>query len=83
MFVCRDCGDMFVLPVVHRDAHAFDYGPYEEYYVCPHCGSNSFEDAPQCNACGGYIYDEYYEINDTKYCPDCVYKGSIFDRTVL
>ncbi|MBQ8605556.1 MAG: hypothetical protein IJ408_02365 [Clostridia bacterium] len=47
-YVCQNCKRGFETPGVAYDSHKTSMPrAYEEYAVCPHCGSTAFEDAPE------------------------------------
>lgn len=78
MFVCLDCGELFSEPSCWEETHGFDYGPYERMSGCPRCGE-AYVETFECDCCGEYIIDDYYIINDEKYCSDCVIKCKLSD----
>lgn len=36
---CRECQEQFDAPYVYYETHGFHEPPYEEWQVCPYCGS--------------------------------------------
>lgn len=79
MYICEDCGNTFEHPKLIQETHGLECGPYEKWNVCPHCNSSAFVETCKCKSCGFYITHFYYETDDGIYCPECIYKGSIFD----
>ena len=73
-YVCLECGCVFDEDdILHLyDTHGLDFGPYE-HYACSPCCRESYVDAYECDCCGEIITtDQYVEIDDKKYCWDCV-----------
>lgn len=46
MYRCRDCYNEFEEPKLTRDPVGEYHGQtaYEDWYVCPHCGSDDYEE---------------------------------------
>lgn len=44
MYKCRECGCAFEEPRRWVERHGFTYGPFEEWSVCPYCGSCDYDD---------------------------------------
>ena len=63
-YVCADCGSLFDDPLV---VHPSD--PYDTTRHCPYCHSENFDEAVECECCGG-IYTNDLTINGV--CKDCV-----------
>lgn len=40
MFICRNCGELFVEPHVYCETHGFTDGLYERQSCCPCCGGD-------------------------------------------
>jgi DNA-directed RNA polymerase subunit RPC12/RpoP len=64
MYKCRDCGKVF--------ENAEEKGTRGEYLpecTCPHCGSEDYDKAIECEECG-----EYYLADDLTegVCPECI-----------
>lgn len=49
MYRCNDCGADFGNPKIERD-------DWEEYYVCPRCGSEELDEMQPCAVCGNPAY---------------------------
>lgn len=49
MYRCNDCGADFEKPKIERD-------DWEEYYVCPRCGSEELDEMQPCAVCGNPAY---------------------------
>ena len=60
-YMCNECGALFDEPKKRRENHteiAQDGTiPFEEFYVCPVCGSDWFSDAEYCQICGEPLRD--------------------------
>jgi hypothetical protein len=78
MFVCLDCGEIFSEPSYWEETHGLEYGPYESMSGCPYCGG-AYSETFECDCCGEYITGEYYEIDDMRYCDNCVIHRDISD----
>lgn len=39
---------------------------------CDGCGACGAEPRIICDVCGNACYEEYYQIEDTVYCEDCI-----------
>lgn len=71
MYTCVECGATFSTPKQYIETHELDAGPYEEWQLCPYCGS-SIVKAQQCSICKQWIEDEYVLLdNGTKICENC------------
>lgn len=70
---CNECGAIFDQPDRVRERLDDEYG-YEDYYVCPGCGSTDFEETVKCLNCG--------EESEQQICDQCVEMLSD-DETVL
>ena len=79
MFVCLDCGELFSEPSYWEEDHGLEYGPFEQCSGCPYCGC-AYVETFECDCCGEYIVGEYYEIDDMRYCDDCVIHRDISDN---
>lgn len=40
MYICRNCGELFVEPHVYYETHGFTDGLYECHSCCPCCGGD-------------------------------------------
>ena len=72
-FVCCACGNVFDEEEIKSwvESHGFTYGG-ERWMGSPCCHEN-YVDAYECDHCGEIINTEtYVEIEDKKYCWDCV-----------
>lgn len=79
MFICLECGNIFIEPKLYIETHGLDSPPYENFYGCPKCGG-SFNDVPRCDICGQYIEDEYITTNKGDIiCDSCYIVHSIYD----
>lgn len=70
MFVCLECGEIFEDPQYWEETHGLDHGPYEQWSGCPSCGG-AYTKAFKCNCCDEWINDDYFEVDDKRYCKDC------------
>lgn len=71
--VCLACGGIFDEDDIEiwTEGHGLDYGG-ECWNGSPCCYEN-YVDAYECDCCGEIIAtDKYVEIDDQKYCWDCV-----------
>lgn len=71
---CLSCGSVFEDDeyAIETDMHGFDYGPGEEYRVCPHCRSTGIREAKLCDGCDNYFAGQYVETaHGYIYCEDC------------
>ena len=71
--VCLGCNEVFseddIASWVER--HGLDYGG--EIWTGSPCCKDGYVDAYECDCCGEIIAtDQYVEIDDKKYCWDCV-----------
>lgn len=48
-YVCADCKQAFDMPLIQKDGGG-DVG--EDWFVCPHCGSDEIDEAKDCALCG-------------------------------
>ena len=73
MYVCLNCSAVFDTPIpIHEYHDELDEKAIEEYYVCPYCKSDDYEEAVQCNLCGQYVNCNYVELKDGTFaCEDC------------
>ena len=74
MYICKDCGERFFKPNRTREAHSeCDGNPAEVFYVCPNCGSGSFDKASECSICGElFTGDEL----DHDLCQSCRHRAA-------
>lgn len=71
--VCCNCGTVFNEYEVETwiESHGLEYGG-ERWSGSPCCHENYVE-AHNCDCCGEIITtDQYVEIDDKKYCWDCI-----------
>ena len=72
-YVCVECGNVFDEDeiVIWYERHGFEFGG-ERWSGSP-CCKEYYVEAQICDCCGEYITtDKYVEIDDKKYCWDCV-----------
>ena len=72
-YVCLSCGEIFDEDDIETwiENHGLDYGG-ERWSGSP-CCHEGYVDAHECCSCGEIITtDRYVEIDDQKYCWDCV-----------
>ena len=72
-FVCCSCGNVFDEEeiVSWYEYHGFEFGG-ERWSGSP-CCKEVYVEAHECDCCGEIINtDKYVEIDDKKYCWDCV-----------
>lgn len=77
MYICNDCGRVSEELEVRREIHTELFSePYEEYDVCPCCGSEDVEECYYCHECGEPISRQCSIVGDDgkRYCEDCYYK---------
>ena len=65
MLKCAWCGEVFSEDSVETKSgylcECGDHSVYEDYGVCPYCGSDDFEEARKCEICGEYmLVDELF-----------------------
>lgn len=71
--VCLACGNVFEEDEITTwtESHGLDYGG-EQWSGSPCCEEN-YVDGYECDCCGEIITTDWYaEIDDKKYCWDCV-----------
>ena len=69
MMYCRDCGNAFDFDDAHTEREyqgAYPQGVYVNWYYCPYCRSDDFDEAVICECC-----DEYSIDLVDGFCPDC------------
>lgn len=44
MYVCEDCGSRFTDPETWEESHGWTHGPFEQWHLCPFCGSAWWKD---------------------------------------
>ena len=67
MYICNECGEIFSDHKIIREPRPYGMGvAYEEFGVCPHCDSDDWSEAEQCERCGEYIA----ELEDDL-CDEC------------
>lgn len=80
MLICNECNRVF--DESEADNYDDDYGwnvenghiaAYQSVMCCPHCGSEDFEDATECNICSEYFRKDDMILTDglTYVCPEC------------
>lgn len=68
MFRCEKCGEAVAADERERIPNGGgDIG--EDWYVCPYCGNDSFEEYAQCDVCGHYVKPD--ELHSGM-CEDCI-----------
>lgn len=72
MFVCLECGHLFSEPEYWSESRGecFGFPAYEEWSGCPVC-RGSYIEAFKCDCCDEYITDDYFVVDDQRYCKDC------------
>lgn len=79
MYICKDCGSLFLEPHKYTEKHNLDIPPYEERHGCPYCGG-AFTETHECNICGDYITGDYVELADGSYaCENCYIERNIME----
>lgn len=76
MYYCNDCGEYFeesdnsfrYETEYHGElgSEAEHFPELVKYLVCPHCGSEEWSHADECELCGKPFHAPSY------YCPDCI-----------
>lgn len=71
MYICTDCRQTFDSPNCVLDSYSEYWGAIAHHYksVCPHCGSDDFEEMDKCEICGEWI-DPGAELCDN--CRDLI-----------
>lgn len=80
---CPNCFNVFDEPGFTREWVADECGEHCELWsCCPRCESTDFEQAEQCEDCGGWFAPN--EINADGLCGNCTYKSltALFERKV-
>ena len=73
-YICKECTNVVEDYEIKREKGEWLDGYYMgDDYVCPHCGSEEFQEAVQCPICGEYVAKE--ESYDG-FCEDCVDKAA-------
>ena len=71
MYVCLECGEIFDEPDTWSEYHPYGEGYAEELWSgCPSC-NGAYVEAFKCDCCDEWINDDYFEVEDKKYCKDC------------
>lgn len=79
MYICKDCGALFLNPKTYIEKHNLDTPPYEQWYGCPYC-SGDFAETYECNICEDYIRGDYIKLSDGSYiCDNCYTKHNIVE----
>ena len=87
MYFCLDCEEYFEEPRMEKEFHSELNGmggrTYEEYGVCPKCGSEDIEECrDKCDICGAEVHSTKM-VGSFDLCPDCYKKlGDILKETV-
>lgn len=57
MYYCQNCGAEFELPERRREDVGEYMGrtAYEDFYVCPSCGSDDVDEMMKCEICEEYV----------------------------
>lgn len=72
MMLCLECGALFEQAKRVIERHGLDTPPYEEYYVCPHCGDTNYQQTWRCDICGEWITGSYIKtLNGNRICESC------------
>ena len=71
MFVCPECGAVFYASKHYVETHGLSTPPYEHWDGCPICASRFYTQTYECAACGKYIVDDYFKIDEERYCKNC------------
>ena len=70
MFYCNDCQETFDEPKTEYQSVPYGMGnAHFDYYVCPYCNSDDFEEADTCRECNEVITDEN---NYGGLCKSCI-----------
>lgn len=83
MYICTDCKELFEETKAVTDYVTDDPYPMgPTIYVCPHCGSDDYEEAKECPDCLAYYSKEALVMVETDdgdiyVCPDC-YEDNYF-----
>lgn len=71
MYICDDCGSVFLAPAFYDEIHMELEGyPVEQIACCPECGGGNWSDAEPCQYC-----EEYFAIADLTmrcFCKECM-----------
>lgn len=71
MFVCTDCGHIFLEAKHYTETHGLERGPYETWFGCPECGG-PFATAHKCEECDKWITGEYIKTSSgQRICENC------------
>lgn len=73
MFKCTECGHIFDEPKMWSEKHE-DGLPYETLSACPNCGEH-FEEAKQCEICGGWFTKDDLTMG---VCDECISEYSAY-----
>lgn len=56
MYICNECGEIFSDHKIVKDPRPYgEQIVHEEFGVCPHCNSDDWSEAEQCERCGEYV----------------------------
>lgn len=74
MYECQDCRHIFDVAKKITERHGLDTPPYEEYGVCPACGSGYFHRITvlHCRCCGARL-----PTGKSEYCNEACRKRGI------
>lgn len=85
MYICKDCRTVFFAPAIESEDYGYetDLGyasAYQDYYVCPNCGSTDVDEENECAMCGdSFPKDEMgYNIDGDLVCQDCLKSMNIY-----
>lgn len=85
LYICKDCRETFVDPATEREDCGWEtdlghISAYQNYYVCPNCGSEDIDEEDICVICGeSFAKDEMdYNIDGDLVCEKCLSSISIY-----
>lgn len=71
MYICKDCGQLFIDPQECVENYELNSPPYESFKGCPKC-SGTYNTALKCDNCNQYIIGEFVRTADSHiYCENC------------
>lgn len=76
MYVCLDCGTLFeeYKQCQSEPLEYFGFPCREKWSGCPNCESWNTCEVFQCDSCGEYILNDYYKVDDKRFCDNCCIK---------
>lgn len=81
--ICRDCGQLFDIPVEYKEKHGLDTPPYEIIWGCPQCGG-TFVGTLKCDCCEEYITGKFIRTDDFHiYCERCYVEQDIMEDDIV